>query len=167
MTSQLFSVTLHISSGSRVSREKLSPPSQPMIGSSAEQYILRAKQRTCTGKATLCGQTNFMLSLNDILPITAPCSHSNFVVSSLPTFYFNILWLSKHRWLQVSVQMQTLWFLLLQILQIHLNRRGKKSTLSSFWKVLLYCLNLIVYLIHSLLSYVFQKKLISLLQMVN
>lgn len=148
MTSQLFSVTLHISSGSRVSREKLSPLHNLWLGHQLNGTLSElSKEHAQARPPCVVKLTGFHLT--HILPITAPCSHSNFVISSLPTFYFNILWLSNTDGFKFQYRCRLSGFLLLTDIIDSRNRRGKKSTLSSFWKVLLYCLNLIVYLTHS------------------
>ena len=51
--------------------------------------------------------------LMHILPITAPYSHSNFVISSLSTFYFNILWLSNTDGFKFQYRCRLFGFLLL------------------------------------------------------
>ena len=62
-----------------------------------------------------------------ILPITAPYSHSNFGISSLSTFYFNILWLSNTDGFKFQYRCTLFGFLLLtDIVDSHKQKREEK-----------------------------------------
>ena len=127
MTSQLFSVTLHISSGSRVSREKLSPLHNLWLGHQLNGTLSElSKEHARARPPCVVKLTGFHLT--HILPITAPCSHSNFVISSLPTFYFDILWLSNTDGFKFQYRCRLSGFLLLltDIVDLYKQKREEK-----------------------------------------
>lgn len=53
------------------------------------------------------------ISLNPNIFIAAPHLHSNLAISSLSAFRFNIFMVKHHRWRLVSVEMKTMFWLLI------------------------------------------------------